>query len=340
MPWQLDWDAGAGFEAARRVEGAGLLKARLHGHSFVVDARVSSQALAAQAWQSALTDAASALDHALLNERIGNPSDGGIARWIVQRLPVPPRLLMLHSGACHGATWTAEGLSHWRRYRFEAAHRLPHVPLHHACGRMHGHGFAVQLQCAANHSHEAIDAAWAPLHRRLHQRCLNHIEGLGNPTSEMLSAWLWAALKPALPGLERVTVFETGSSGATHDGRLFRIWKQCTLDSAVQGEQGLLGHTYGHTYQLRLHLSAPLHELLGWVVDFGDVKSLFDPVFRQLDHQPLYELAGLPAQDCGALVQWIAEQARPRLPMLERIDLHETPGHGALLARSAEALLA
>ncbi len=339
MNWQLDWDSSAAFEAARRVAGAGVLKARLHGHSFVVEARAPSAAVALEDWQAALAEAVRTLDHELLNEQISNPADADIAGWIAGRLPVPPRVLTLHSGANHGAVWSPAELSHRRRYRFEAAHRLPRVPLHHPCGRMHGHGFAVVVQCAANHSHEAIDAAWAPLQRRLHQRCLNHIEGLENPTSEMLSAWIWQALQPALPGLQRITVFETGSSGAMHDGEQFRIWKQCTLDSAVQGAEGPLGPTYGHTYQLRLHLSAPLDRVLGWVVDFGDVKSLFAPVFEQLDHQPLYELPDRPAQDCGALVRWIAERARPLLPQLDRIDLHETPGHGALLARSAEALL-
>ena len=35
------------------------------------------------------------------------------------------------------------GVTLWRRYRFQAAHRLPHVPLGHKCGRLHGHGFEV-----------------------------------------------------------------------------------------------------------------------------------------------------------------------------------------------------
>ena len=33
----------------------------------------------------------------------------------------------------------------YREFTFEAAHRLPHVPPGHKCGRLHGHSFRIQL---------------------------------------------------------------------------------------------------------------------------------------------------------------------------------------------------
>ncbi|MGQ7190015.1 6-carboxytetrahydropterin synthase, partial [Escherichia sp. HC-CC] len=32
----------------------------------------------------------------------------------------------------------------FKDFTFEAAHRLPHVPEGHKCGRLHGHSFMVQ----------------------------------------------------------------------------------------------------------------------------------------------------------------------------------------------------
>lgn len=330
----LRLEAAAGFDAARRLASlpAADPRSRWHGHSFLVAARAQAHSL--DALQRATAAAVAPLDHQPLHELIGDAGDGALARWIAERIDQPGLdQVVLHAGPSRGALWTPGGTQHWRRYSFEAAHRLPHVPLAHKCGRMHGHGFGVVL--LADATHDQIDDAWAPLHLVVHHRCLNHIEGLDNPTSEMLAAWLWQQLRPGLTGLQRVTVFETGSSGAAYDGERFRIWKQFTLDSAVRDERGL----YGHTFALRLHLSAPLDQLLGWVVDFGDVKALFSPVFEQLDHQPLHELAGLNACDCASLAHWVYQRASLQLPQLDRIDLHQTPGCGAVLARDAAALV-
>src|SRR5262249_24826867 len=139
----------------------------------------------------------------------------------------------LRSAATRGVDLDRDGIAQvWRRYRFQSAHRLPNVPLGDKCGRMHGHGFEAVIHAKAA-SADGIDEAWAPLHFALNYRCLNDIEGLGNPTSEILSAWIWHQLKPALSGLTGVTVYETASCGANFDGREHRIWKDFHFDSAT-----------------------------------------------------------------------------------------------------------
>ena len=47
---------------------------------------------------------------------------------------------------------------------------------------------------------------------------LNEIEGLGNPTSEVLAAWLWERVAPALPGLSQLVVKETCTTGCVYRG--------------------------------------------------------------------------------------------------------------------------
>src|SRR5262249_20638156 len=191
----------------------------------------------------------------------------------------------------------------WRRYVFQSAHRLPNVPPGHKCGRMHGHGFEVILHANQDLGardlgvdYDYLDELWASIHAEFDQRCLNDIPGLENPTSELISSWIWRRLKPQLPELSWVTVYETAWCGAHFDGNRYRIWKELTLDSSVRLERAPEDDprrcVHGHTYLLRLHLDAPLDEVLGWTIDFGDVKEVFTPVFQQIDHQPLYELPG------------------------------------------------
>jgi len=63
-----------------------------------------------------------------------------------------------------------------------------------------------------------LKAAWAPIDTQLDHRYLNDVPGLENPTSEVLARWIWRGLAPTLPGLARVVVRETCTSGCTYRG--------------------------------------------------------------------------------------------------------------------------
>ncbi len=45
-----------------------------------------------------------------------------------------------------------------------------------------------------------VKAAFAPLYDQLDHHYLNDIEGLENPTSEMLARWIWRRLEPTPAG--------------------------------------------------------------------------------------------------------------------------------------------
>jgi 6-pyruvoyltetrahydropterin/6-carboxytetrahydropterin synthase len=188
--------------------------------------------------------------------------------------------------------------------------------------------------------YDHIDLLWKPIYAELNYACLNDIEGLENPTSELIASWLWRRLKDKLPQLAWVTVYETASCGAHFDGRRHRIWKDMSIDSAVRLARSPTDDArrriHGHTYVLRLHLDAALDELMGWTVDFGEVKELFTPIFKRLDHQPLYEIADLPDNDVESLLRWIKRESAKQLPALSRIDLFETRGCGAILSLGEE----
>lgn len=353
--------AEVGFEAARSLpmQPAGHPQQRLHGHSFVARLRAATGPTWRQfpgsevsQLRDHLATQAHTLDHRHLNEHLTHPSDTELARWLREHLQADGLTLArvdVQSTARGGVELDAQGHPHlWRRHVLYAAHQLPNVPAGHKCGRLHGHGFEVLLHARQDAqgtvTPERLDALWAPLHQRLDHACLNDIPGLDNPTSEVLSGWLWRQLVPQLPELSAVTVFETASCGARHDGINYRIWKELTLDSALQlrhaPADSALRRIHGHTYTLRLHLCAPLDAVMGWTVDFGDVKRLFDPIFKALDHQPLHQLPGLADCDCASLAHWVLERARTELPTLDRVDLYETPGCGAVVALTEAAALA
>ncbi len=108
----------------------------------------------------------------------------------------------------------------------EAAHRLPHVSDGHKCGRVHGHSFTIELHLRGEldaHTGWLVDYAeikqkFRPFFDQLDHRYLNDIEGLANPTSEVLAVWVWERVKPVLAHLHHVTVRETCTSSATYHG--------------------------------------------------------------------------------------------------------------------------
>ncbi|GGS40989.1 6-carboxytetrahydropterin synthase QueD [Streptomyces sp. NPDC088147] len=114
----------------------------------------------------------------------------------------------------------------FREFTFEAAHRLPNVPEGHKCQRLHGHSYKVIVHVEAPVDPETgwvmdfgdLKKAFKPLEARLDHYYLNDIEGLGNPTSEVLARWIWERLKPTLPDLSALTVRETCTSGCTYRG--------------------------------------------------------------------------------------------------------------------------
>lgn len=81
---------------------------------------------------------------------------------------------------------------------------------------------------------------------------------------------------------------------------------------------------HGHSFRVEVHVRGPLDSKLGWVMDFADIKRAFAPLFEQLDHRYLNEVAGLDNPTSENLARWIWAQLKPRLPLLARIVVHET----------------
>lgn len=113
-----------------------------------------------------------------------------------------------------------------KTFGFEAAHWLPTFPDGHKCRRMHGHSFRVEVIVEGDVDpakgylvdYGDIKRVTKPIEDRLDHRVLNEIDGLENPTSEVLAVWIWDQLAPDLPMLSEVVVHETCTSRCHYHG--------------------------------------------------------------------------------------------------------------------------
>ncbi|HLV61041.1 MAG TPA: 6-carboxytetrahydropterin synthase [Fredinandcohnia sp.] len=107
---------------------------------------------------------------------------------------------------------------------FSAAHHLPNHP--GVCRRPHGHNYRL-LVCVKGEVDPATGMvadfaevehlAWEHAIARCDHHDLN--EFIENPTAENIVVWIWDRLKPVIPGLSRLELWETPRYSAVYEGR-------------------------------------------------------------------------------------------------------------------------
>lgn len=110
--------------------------------------------------------------------------------------------------------------------RFESARRLPKTPKDHPCHNVYGLAFYLDVHVLGTldeatgwvFDFSEIDRKMAPLYARIDHHYLNDIEGLENPTSEVLVRWIWERLAPELPGLTQLVLRENDRSRVIYRG--------------------------------------------------------------------------------------------------------------------------
>lgn len=113
-----------------------------------------------------------------------------------------------------------------KSFRFEAAHALPNVPPGHKCARLHGHSYRLDVHVAGPVDPHAgwvmdfadIQAAVKPILDQVDHRLLSDVPGLANSTAELLARFIWDRLRPTLPGLTQVVVWESDSNRCIYRG--------------------------------------------------------------------------------------------------------------------------
>ena len=100
------------------------------------------------------------------------------------------------------------------RFGFDAAHHFDHFPPGHPNRAIHGHSFQVEVAIEGEPDpatgfvadYEELERACREIREALDHRMLNEIHGLGTPSLENLSVWIWRALQPRFAKLAQVTV--------------------------------------------------------------------------------------------------------------------------------------
>ena len=113
-----------------------------------------------------------------------------------------------------------------------------------------------------------------------------------------------------------------------------RIYKEFKFDAAhrlVKVEPPhKCGRLHGHTFVVEVHLEGEVDPEKGWVLDFNELVEAVDPLIDRLDHSVLNEIEGLENPTSENLARWFWERLRPRLPLLERVVVKESPTSGCI----------
>ena len=106
------------------------------------------------------------------------------------------------------------------------------------------------------------------------------------------------------------------------------ILKEFNIEAAHRLPNVPPGHKcsrlHGHSFRVGLHVSGPIGDESGWVMDFADMKHAFRPLYDQLDHNYLNDIDGLSNPTSENLAKWIWTRLRPTLPELCKVIIHET----------------
>ena len=121
------------------------------------------------------------------------------------------------------------------------------------------------------------------------------------------------------------------------------VFKEFLVDCAHSLPYVPDGHkcrnVHGHTYKIRIALQGELDPVLGWVIDFAEIKSAFEPLKLMLDHQYLNDIPGLDNPTAENLAIWIWNKLAPRLGQLYEVGVFETPSSGTYYRGGASRTL-
>ncbi len=106
------------------------------------------------------------------------------------------------------------------------------------------------------------------------------------------------------------------------------VFKEFGFESAHRLPNVPEGHKcarlHGHSFRVVVHVTGPVGEDSGWVLDFADISAACEPLREELDHRYLNEIAGLENPTSEVIARWIWERLGKVLPGLSMVEVRET----------------
>ena len=130
------------------------------------------------------------------------------------------------------------------------------------------------------------------------------------------------------PEYSSPTVPTPGYNGAMELFKVFQVEAAHYLPNVPDGHK--CKRIHGHSFRIEIHITGPVSDESGWVMDFADLKQAFEPLYRQLDHHFLNEIEGLENPTSENLARWIWQRLAPRLSVLSAVVVQETCNSGCI----------
>lgn len=121
---------------------------------------------------------------------------------------------------------------------------------------------------------------------------------------------------------------------------MYQIQKTFTFEAShkLHHHDGKCAHLHGHSYRVTICLEGPSLQTHGpqtnMLCDFKDISDTVKPlIHKYLDHRHLNDTLGTDSPTAEFIARWIFEKVQTRLPLLERVMVHETASSVAIYSR-------
>lgn len=81
---------------------------------------------------------------------------------------------------------------------------------------------------------------------------------------------------------------------------------------------------HGHSFRFDVVVEGEVDPAKGFLIDYGDIKAIVDPIVKELDHYYLNDIKGLENPTSEMIAVWLFDRIKPKLTLLSKVIVYET----------------